>query len=210
MRDTPGQRARAVAGIGVPIALVVVSLLAAGLILAVLRHDIGPWLVALGGGLATFLTVVGLGSTAGQAAGESAVQHARDGWAAVRIELARSRRHERQFAIVGIPDAVWSPSSGEPASRFQLAFDATQSIQSIVRGPDRAFADASMLHVLLTDCDREQALAFLSRAQAAMPQLFADDRVNLVVFPEDGITLGALIAQLRDGRADPIVAAVAE
>ena len=100
-----------------------------------------------------------------------------------------------------------SESAGPlPSHRVERGLDAAAAVQSLVRRPDRAWVDGSLLHILLTDCDRPQGLAFLARASAAMPQLFADDRVKLVVFPDDGITSGALLAGLEERRVPAVEA----
>jgi hypothetical protein len=197
---TIDKRAGPFARAEVPLLWAVPALLAAGVIFAVFQHDAAPWLLALGGATATFIAVVAFASSmVGATTTEAVVQHVQDGWATVRTELARSRRHDRRFAIVGIPEAVWSPPSAEPPAKAQLGLDIAESVQAQVRRPDRAWVDDAMLHLLLTDCDQTQGRAFLERARAVMPQVFADDRVNLVIFPDDGITLGALVAALREG-----------
>ena len=181
-----------------PFHWVVVALLAAGVLLAVLERDLGPWLVATAGALATFVALAGLVvSRATDRASRAVADHAAEGRLALQSELARSRRHDRQFAIVGVPESVWwSSGSGDTT---KLGIDVARSVQALVRRPDRAWLDGSMLHVLLTDCDRAEGLAFLERAAMAMPELFGRERATLVVFPDDGITLGALAARLHDG-----------
>jgi hypothetical protein len=54
------------------------------------------------------------------------------------------------------------------------------------------------------ECDRGEGQAFLERARSTMPHLFSDERVRLVVFPDDGVTLGALLTSLRSqGAPEP-------
>lgn len=197
------KRAGPFARVDVPLLWALLASVAAGAILAAFQHDAAPWLLALGAATATFTAVVMFGSSMAAATTTgTVVQHVQDGWATVRTELARSRRHDRRFAIVGIPEAVWSPPSAEPPVKAQLGLDIAESVQAQVRRPDRAWVDDAMLHLLLTDCDQTQGRAFLERARAAMPHVFADDRVNLVIFPDDGITLGALVAALRERNLD--------
>jgi hypothetical protein len=211
MRDAQEPARRPVAGLGSPFLWVLLAVLAAGVLLAALQHDAGPWLVAMAAASATFVAVVGLvGARADDRAATPAELHRQGGWAALRTELARSRRHDRHFAIVGIPDGVWSLASTDAATQPDFAAAVAESVQSLIRRPDVAWVDGPMLHVMLTDCDRSQGLAFLDRARAAMPQVFADDRVNLVVFPDDGITLGALVSQLHADGSEPSAEAVAE
>lgn len=197
MRTSPEPAGRNVAGSRIRWALA--ALLAFGALLIVFHQQAGPWLVALSGGLAVLVSIAAVGA-ARPAVGEagSFVRHVEAGWTGLRTELARSRRHDRKFTLVGVPDRVWCAPAEPPVINAEAALDVAQSVQSLVRRPDRAWADASMLHILLTDCDRDQGQAFLDRARIAMPQLFDDERVRLVVFPDDGITLGALVNGLAD------------
>jgi hypothetical protein len=202
MRDLRGSAWPRLAG--APLQWVVAVLLAAGVLLAILERDVGPWLVAMAGGIASLVAVAGLVvSRASEKSNRSVAEHVQGGWTALQSELARSRRHDRRFAIVGIPDDLWRLPSAGSEDGGQMGFDVADAVQALVRRPDRAWVDGPMLHVLLTDCDRRQGLAFLERAGLAMPQVFADDRVNLVVFPDDGITLGALVARLRGAAPEP-------
>ena len=184
--------------------LLVVVIAAAGVVLAFL--EMGAWLALAIGVLAAF-AITALLRPRGDATSNSFVRHAESGWGYLRTELARSRRHDRRFAVVGIPADLWSPSTATSAERVEQGLDVAAAVQGFVRRPDRAWVDGTLLHVLLTDCDRQKGLAFLARARAAMPQLFADERVKLVVFPEDGITSGALLAGLE---ADGLAAAEPE
>jgi len=175
-----------------------------GALLAVL--EAGTWLALSAGVLVAFATV-GLVRPRAEATSTSLVRHAESGWGYLRTELARSRRHDRRFAVVAIPADLWSPSDTVPAATVEIGLHAAASVQGLVRRPDRAWVDGSLLHILLTDCDRPQGLAFLARARLALPQLFDNDRVKLVVFPDDGLTSGALLAGLE---TDGTVAAEAE
>jgi hypothetical protein len=201
---------RRVVGKAGPVAWVVVALLAGGAVLALHERDVGLWLVAMGGGLATFVAMAGLVvSRATEETDRVVAEHALGGWAAVQAELARSRRHDRRFAIVGIPQRIWSRLAQSEETNAP-GFHVADSVQSLVRRPDRAWVDGPIVHVLLTDCDRRQGRAFIERAGIAMPQLFDGDRVKLVVFPDDGVTLGALVARLHDGAPEPSPTTVRE
>jgi hypothetical protein len=188
-RSFPGPRLR----------WLVAAVLAAGVLLFVLQEAAGPWLIALSGGLAVLVSVAGLAAArSSETQARSSAGHVESGWTALRTELARSRRHDRKFALVGVPDRVWLPTEASGRNP-DVPIDLARSVQAFIRRPDRAWADASMLHIMLTDCDRRQGHAFLERARRAMPQLFDDDAVRLVVFPDDGITLGALVTGLVGG-----------
>jgi hypothetical protein len=173
--------------------LLVVLVAAAGVALAMFH--VGLWLVFASGTLAAF-AILALLRPHSPASSTSLVRHAEFGWGYLRTELARSRRHDRRFAVVGVPEDVWAAATDDDDSKIERGLDVAAAVQGLVRRPDRAWVDAARLHVLLTDCDRQRGLAFLERARGAMPQVFADDRVRLVVFPDDGITSGALLSSL--------------
>lgn len=181
--------------------LLVVLIAAGGAVLAALQ--VGAWLALAIGALTTFAATWLLWPRR-DAPSSVFVRHAESGWSYLRTELARSRRHDRRFAVVGIPADLWSPSTAADAENVERGLDAAAAVQGLVRRPDRAWVDGSLVHVLLTDCDRQQGLAFLARARTAMPQLFADERVRLVVFPDDGITSAALLAGLESDRVEAV------
>jgi hypothetical protein len=174
--------------------LLVILIAAGGVLLAAL--EFGAWL-AMAIGILSAFAIIGLLQPRTAASSSSFIRHAESGWGYLRTELARSRRHDRRFALVGIPGDLWSPATAGPDEKIERGFDAAAAVQELVRRSDRAWVDGSVLHVLLTDCDRQKGLAFLARARGAMPRLFADERVKLVVFPDDGITSGALLSGLE-------------
>lgn len=174
--------------------LLVLLIAIGGVVLALV--GVWLWLVFASGALATAVAFSLVRPTAGNAT-TSLARHAETGWGYLRTELARSRRHDRRFAVVGVPDDLWAPHGASPDEKAGLGLALASNVQELIRRPDRAWVDGTRLHLLLTDCDRQKGLAFLSRARSAMPQLFADERVKLVVFPDDGITSGALLAGLE-------------
>jgi hypothetical protein len=121
------------------------------------------------------------------------IRQSEAGWAALHAELARSRRHDRRFAVLRIPESVWATPGGSHDAVMEDGLRAAGAVHALLRRPDRAWIDGTDLNVLVTDCDRQQAWSFLRRARASLPQLFADERVQLAVFPEDGVTLGTLL-----------------
>ena len=131
------------------------------------------------------------------------IRQSEAGWAALHAELARSRRHDRRFAVVRIPESVWAAPGSSHDAVMEDGLRAAAAVHALLRRPDRAWTDGTDLHVLVTDCDRQQAWSFLRRARASLPQLFADERVQLAVFPEDGITLRTLL-ESRTASADAL------
>jgi hypothetical protein len=160
--------------------------------------QVGLWLVFASGSLATW-AAVGL-FRARDVAPANAVRHAESGWAYLRTELARSRRHNRSFALIGIPEEVWLRPTAGQAGRDEVALAVAADVQRFLRRPDRAWVDGGRLQIVLTESDRERGLGFLARARRDMPEVFGDDRVRLVVFPDDGITTDALLAGLEPAR----------
>lgn len=183
--------------------LIVVALLA-GVILAALIQSsgAGDWLLSVAAGAVGALAVAGVVWTRGGYGMTTAMRHAEVGWSALHSELARSRRHDRSFVLIAIPEEVWSTPEADHSERAVHGLSAAVSLHALLRTPDRAWTDGALFHVLLTECDREQADSFLSRARDQLPHLFPADKVRLAVFPKDGITVGALLAELRQGHGD--------
>jgi hypothetical protein len=125
----------------------------------------------------------------------SVIRQSEAGWAALHSELARSRRHDRRFALLTVPSSVWASPGSDADQTLEAGLRAAIAVESLLRRPDRAWTDGVTLFVLVTDCDRDQAAAFLARARPSMPHLFGDEQVQLAVFPENGVTLGALLAR---------------
>ena len=177
----------------------------AGLVLAAVFQSSGwaDWRFSITAGAIGALAVAGVVWTRGGYNVSPAVRHAEAGWAALHSELARSRRHERHFVIVGIPRDVWAPAPAEGFERTSMALAAAAALRPLLRTPDLAWADGFYVHVLLTDCDRTQAEAFLQRARKRMPHMFPLGRVQLAAFPDDGLTVGSLLTTLRIGRSEP-------
>ncbi|CAN5763496.1 hypothetical protein BH24CHL6_BH24CHL6_15810 [soil metagenome] len=177
--------------------LVGVGLLTVALMSAVIVWGgSGNWHVSLALGVIGALAV-GRAWTGSNAALSRVPLPEAAGWAALHAELARSRRHNRPFVLLGIPERVWSPADAEGAEREVAGVAAGLSLQGLLRTPDHTWADESVLYVLLTDCDISQAEAFLQRVRISMPQLFPSDQVRVSAFPDDGLTVGALLYQLR-------------
>ena len=177
----------------------------AALVTALVWQEIAAWPLYVAAGALGALFLVGAlrGRTVADTGAQ--IRQSEAGWAALHAELARSRRHDRRFAILTIPKSVWSAPDSTAEDGIEAGLRAATDVHALLRRPDRAWTDGSSLHVLLTDCDRQQAWVFLQRARLGLPQLFADEGVHLAIFPEDGITLGALLATAgADELAAPI------
>jgi hypothetical protein len=175
-----------------------VALLAGLVALAALTwQEVASWPVAMAAGALGAVALAGSMRRRTFSDTGALIRQSEAGWAALHAELARSRRHDRRFAIVTIPNAALSAPGSTSEEGLQAGLRAAADVHTLLRRPDRAWTDGSTFHVLLTDCDRQQAWAFLQRARAGMPQLFADARLRLAIFPDDGTTLGALLGTVR-------------
>jgi len=106
-------------------------------------------------------------------------------------ELDRARRHRRHLALARL----------EPAAGVELLEPVLETIRTSIRGADQAWPDGSGVVVLMPDTDRAGAEATLERAQHLLRDVH---RGGIVVFPEDGLTTGALLARLDSDRMPPV------
>lgn len=102
-------------------------------------------------------------------------------WDAVDDEVRRSRRHGRPFVMVSIPGDAGTATLVRP----------------LLRAPDKVWAEEGNVYLLLTECDRDQALGFVARVSTRMPALFDPARVAFAAFPADAITVGGLLEALE-------------
>jgi hypothetical protein len=119
-------------------------------------------------------------------------------WEAFLRELDRSRRFERSFVLLRAP--IPSVSSGGNRAAEQARLRALLSI--VVRSIDHVWFDDQGVFVLLAESTRASAMAAVVRLSAAVPQVIALDSVEMAEFPDDGLTTGALLANLRPIAAD--------
>ena len=108
--------------------------------------------------------------------------HETRGDAELAVEIDRSRRYNRPFALVGI-----------------LATDHEDDLRAATRSIDRVWRDDGCVFVLLPESNREIAERMLER-------LRRNDVVNgapasVAVFPDDGLTTRALVSLARPERA---------
>lgn len=103
------------------------------------------------------------------------------GWTAVEAEVARSRRYGRTFVLIASP-------VGPEVARL---------LRPLLRAPDRTWFDGSLVYVLLTDCDLDEAAQFVRRVQSALGNVLSSDTLSIACFPGQAVTLGGLLAELR-------------
>jgi hypothetical protein len=114
----------------------------------------------------------------------------------LQLELDRSRRFGHPFALVGI----WC----RPTQRDRWTFlrEVAGSLNGLVRRVDRVWIQGSGVFVLLPECDRTKLEATLARLRDPVARLLGEDaraQVSSAVFPDDGLTSGALLDALARG-----------
>ncbi len=67
----------------------------------------------------------------------------------------------------------------------------------VLRSIDHAWTMDGSIMTVLPESNRESAMALIARLRSTMPDATALDEVEIAEFPEDGVTIGALVASLR-------------
>jgi hypothetical protein len=186
-------------------AIVALGVLAAGAALTYFADSLVP--LGFAGAAAVLLTGVSTRTSSpidSLAEGDEEPALARDaGWEALHAELARSRRHERGFVLLAIPAAAWAASAqvaeldAAEGNLDQVGLEQARRVVPLLRTTDHAWADGPTLYVLLSECALDQARSFVERAQAELPDIFGPDSVAYAAFPDDGLTVGALVQGVR-------------
>jgi hypothetical protein len=115
----------------------------------------------------------------------------------LQLELYRSRRFGHPFALLGI--WCW-PKRRE---RWTFLREVAGALNELVRRVDCVWIQGSGVYVLLPECDRTKLEATLERLRGPVARLLGDDaraEMSAVVFPDDGLTPGALFSALDDNR----------
>lgn len=156
----------------------------------------GPSLsAALVAMVALILLAVAIAFQTGLRAGRqrSARPSLRDAQDALRQELDRSRRFGRSFVLMRFPtprDATRGSSIGDDRPDGEL-------IAMMLRGIDRTWSAGAWTYALLPEATREAALELTARLRRALPGATTPAFVEYAEFPKDGLTAGALLANLR-------------
>ena len=115
-----------------------------------------------------------------------------------RLELERSRRYGHSFFLARF--ACGQADEG----RFERSDKVACAVRSLVRTVDLVWAEGRNVYVLLPECDREMGEAALGRIRRALAGFSSDEQrieAGWAVFPEDGLTGGALLDALCGDRA---------
>lgn len=119
-------------------------------------------------------------------------------WDPFRRELDRSRRFERPFVLMRIPasEALDVEGGRVPATQGILG-----ALPLVLRSIDQAWTVGSSIYTVLPESNRNSAMTLIARLRSTMPDATALDDVQIAEFPEDGVTIGALVASLRPAPA---------
>jgi hypothetical protein len=116
------------------------------------------------------------------------------GWERFDLELERSRRHERPMALLRI--------SRDPRSREATGTPHAAEIREAVRILDVVWSDGAHVFVLMPETDQAALSRAIGRILARLPSIGLDG-MRVALYPEDGLTSGALIARLEAPDAEP-------
>ncbi len=103
-------------------------------------------------------------------------------------EIDRCRRHGRCFSLVLLP----TRHAGQTQMTLRALKSHLRSIDSVDVGPLGAMA-------LLPETDTRAARAVIERARALLPDDIDWEHTRTAGFPDDGVTIGALMDVLSNG-----------
>jgi hypothetical protein len=170
-----------------------------------LSADPGNFVPALACGFVAFLAIVaGIGAFPAQRL--DPLEWA--GLDALRRELDRSRRHRRSFALLRLSLASGAATTG-PAAPDDVDGQMLSLVGASLRLTDRAWRAGNDVVVLLPEAGRETAADLAARLERLAPGRFVPP-AGIAVFPEDGLTSGALVDALdRDATGESMPHAIA-
>jgi hypothetical protein len=118
----------------------------------------------------------------------------------LQVELSRSRRFGHSFALVRIPCRVAAEGG------WNLRRDLASALSSLVRRVDRVWSEGTSVYLLLPECNRTMVEAMLARIGEPLSKLLSEEdraAVSAAVFPDDGVTSGALYNALNGRSLSP-------
>lgn len=118
------------------------------------------------------------------------------GWLEVQRELDRSRRHARPFVLIRIPCSRTGAAGNGHAPGTAVSTALAESLRPFLRSVDSVWTEESNVYLLLPESRRAMGEALMDRVRRAAPNLMPGAE-QLVAFPEDGVTGGALISLLH-------------
>lgn len=117
-----------------------------------------------------------------------------DSWLEFTRELERSRRYGRVFSLVRF--STRPRARNGTGGSHDAAASLLEQVASRIRSLDRAWPADDGVFVLLPECERPMAEAFVARLETEAPGLLDQVAVRAVAFPMDGLTTGSLLDAL--------------
>lgn len=139
-----------------------------------------------------------LGSGEGSGQNGSQAEHS-GGSEGFARELDRSRRYGRTFVLIRI-STRGSLVTGRRGGKLLVEGDGSDErvLNAFVRRVDYIWSAEGYVYILLPESNRESGEALLERVRREAPEVALEGRAQLVTFPQDGLTSGALIARLDE------------
>lgn len=124
------------------------------------------------------------------------------GWTDFCRELDRCRRHGRSFSLILVPMRPDGSARQRGLIRRRAVGRPTvhQPGTARVRRTDAVLVNGRGIFLLLPETDSDQATRCLDRLRTLAPE-WPEDDIRLVVFPDDGYTLGKLAHRLEKRRS---------
>ena len=123
------------------------------------------------------------------------------GFSDLTDELERSRRHERPMGLVRI-----ARQSGQ--QRQGLAPLDPSLVAGTARCVDRVWADRRYVYLLLPECGRDAVRGAVARVASRLRDELPPGAIRAAIYPEDGLTLGALLQRLDQPEAGALQGAI--
>lgn len=111
----------------------------------------------------------------------------------LRAELERSRRYDRSFILMRAP---------LPASNAAHRHTVIDGLRAMLRGSDLLCVADRHLYLLVPEAERAAGELLVARIRESLGEGVTSTELMMVAFPQDGLTLGALLASLRGGTAE--------
>jgi hypothetical protein len=132
------------------------------------------------------------------------------GWTDLGHEVDRSRRCDTSFALLRFSAPTDRPNrrglalglnGHRPRATSQPRW--IDALRTAVRSIDHVWTDDDHTYVVLCDTDTRGVKAFLARLESIAPDLVEHGELAASVFPDDGMTVAAIVKALDAPRERP-------
>ena len=119
-------------------------------------------------------------------------------WEDLQRELDRSRRYGHSFSVVRLASRTRLKPRSNGAGRERRAELERRALMVgvLLRKLDRVWADGEDIYVLLPEGGRAMAESMLDRIREPLTVLVPDSVAAIATFPQDGLSIGGLLAAL--------------